>query len=632
MAHEHHHEHHEHHEHDCEHEHACGCCGHDHDHEGDESRLKLPLLIAAAVLFIAAFVLHFFDGFDTLCMILSIAAVIASGYDVILDGVKNAVKLRLDETTLMTVAVIAAMALGEFVEAAAVTVLFGIGEYLEDKAVEKSRRDIRRLADIRPDTAVIFENGAAHEAAAESVAVGTILQIAPHARVPLDGVVTEGYGTVDASSLTGESEPVNIEPGSELMSGMLNGDSAILMQTTKAYADSAATRIVKLVEDSAKNKGNSEKLITRFARVYTPAVVLLGVLIAVIPSLITGDWATWIHRALVCLVASCPCSIVISVPLAYFAGIGAASKIGLLIKGGRYVEALAAAGCVAFDKTGTLTENHISVKEIKSLGNHSVKEITVLAASVEAHSAHPIAAAIRSYAEEHHISVRELSDYTEIPARGVGALDGNRIITCGKDQDIDGIVVSVDHEPIGVITLREAIRPEAANALRELRRLGVEGLYLLSGDKDATCRYTADQVGITAYYSGLLPEDKVEKVAHLSHEYGSCVFVGDGINDAPVLSRADCGIAMGLGSDAAIESADMVLSSENLTTLPRAVRLCRSTMKTVKANIALSLSVKALVITLAAVGIAPLWLAVLADTGVCLVCVLNAVRLIKKRV
>ena len=630
MAHEHHHE------HECEHEHACGCCGHEHEHDHDhhdhgEEKFKLPLLIGAAILFTAAFVLHFFDGFFILTTILSIIAVLASGYDVIIDGVKNAVKLRIDETTLMTVAVVAAMILGEFVEAAAVTVLFGFGEYLEDLAVEKSRRDIRKLADIRPDTAVIFEEGATREVPAEVVAVGTILQIAPHARIPLDGVVTDGYGTVDASSLTGESAPVSIEPGSQLMSGMLNGNSAILMQTTKVYADSAATRIVKLVEDSAKNKGDGEKLISRFARIYTPVVVVLAVLIAVIPSLITGDWATWIHRALVCLVASCPCSIVISVPLAYFAGIGAASKIGMLIKGGRFVETLADTYCIAFDKTGTLTENHISVKEIKSLSNYSTEEILELAASVEVHSAHPIAAAIRSYAEEQHISVRELSEYSEVPALGVGAIDGNRIITCGKAKDIDGIAVSVDHEPIGVICLREAIRPEAAQAIRDLHDLGIEGLCLLSGDKDENCRYVAEQVGTNECYSGLLPEDKVEKVRHLKRDYGSCAFVGDGINDAPVLSLADCGIAMGLGSDAAIESADMVLSSENLSTLPRAVKLCRSTIKTVKANIALSLAVKVLVITLAAVGIAPLWLAVLADTGVCLLCVLNAVRLIKKR-
>ena len=603
----------------------------DDEDEDGVGKLKLTLLIGAAALFAAAFVLHFFEGFDTLCMILSILEVLASGYDVIIDGVRHAFKLRIDETTLMTVAVAAAMALGDFVEAAAVTVLFGVGEILEDKAVEKSRRDIRRLADIRPDTAVIFENGTAREVPAQQVAVGTILQIAPHSRVPLDGVVTQGSGTVDASSLTGESVPVSVSVGNELMSGMLNGDSALLMRTTKAYADSAATRIVKLVEESSKNKGDGEKLITRFARIYTPAVILLGVMIAVIPSLITGDWALWFKRALVCLVASCPCSIVISVPLAYFAGIGAASKVGMLIKGGRFAEALAATDCICFDKTGTLTDHQISVVEIKAFDNYSREELISLAASAEAHSAHPIAAAIRDYAKEHNISYRELSDYREIPAFGVSASDGGRLITCGKSPQNDGVTVTVDGEPAGVIRIAERIRPEAVEVLRELERIGVSHLTLISGDRSEACDRVANDLGIRNVYSELLPEDKVACVERLIKERGSCCFVGDGINDAPVLSRSTCGIAMGLGSDAAIESADMVLSAGTLSALPKAVRMCRSTIRTVKGNITFSLFVKALVITLAACGIAPLWLAVIADTGVCLLCVLNSVRLIRRK-
>ena len=603
----------------------------ENDDEEGISKLKLILLIASAVMFTAAFVMHLFDRFEIPCVILSVIAVIGSGYDVIIDGVKSAIKLRIDETTLMTVAVIAAMALGDFVEAAAVTVLFAIGELLEDKAVEKSRRDIRKLADIRPDTAMIYENGSTREVPAESVEIGTVLEIAPHTRVPLDGVITEGNTTIDSSSLTGESEPVSAGVGYELLSGMMNRESTVLMRTTKEYSDSAATRIVKLVEESSKNKGESEKLITRFARIYTPAVIILGALIAVIPSLITGDWATWIKRALVCLVASCPCSIVISVPLAYFAGIGAASKIGMLIKGGRFVETLADTKCIAFDKTGTLTENKISVKEIKAFDGHTVDEVTAYAAGVESRSSHPIAAAITEYAKEHNISDKELSSHTEIPAFGVSALDGESIITCGKDKNAAGIVLSIDNEPIGVITLSEAIRHDAADTVKELNGLGINGLCMLSGDNEEKCKSIADDIGMTEYYSELLPEEKEEKMRLLRNEYGSCCFVGDGINDAPVLSCSECGIAMGLGSDAAIESADMVLSAESLKALPKAVRLCRSTMNTVRSNIAFSLSIKVLVIALAAFGIAPLWLAVAADTGVCLLCVLNAVRLIRKK-
>ena len=601
--------------------------------EGEEEvgKLKIILLIIAAGLFIVAFILHFFEGNEIICAILSVISAILSGYDVVIEGVRSVMKRRIDETTLMTVAVVAAMVLGEFVEAAAVTVLFGIGELLEDKAVEKSRRDIRKLADIRPDTAYVVNGNTTIDVPAKDVEIGTILEIPPHTRVPLDGVVIEGNTTVDASSLTGESAPVEITAGTELLSGMMNNDRTVRMKTTKAYADSAATRIVKLVEESSKNKGDGEKLISRFARVYTPVVILIGVLIAVIPSLITGDWATWIHRALVCLVASCPCSIVISVPLAYFAGIGAASKAGVLIKGGRFVETLAEAKCFAFDKTGTLTDHHISVKEIKSTGHYSVEEILQIAASVEAHSAHPIAAAIRNYANEHHISNLELKDHTEISAKGVSASDGTDTYSVVKAEGKNGTAVMKNDDVIGLITVAEQPRKEARSVIAELKSLGVNQSVMLSGDKESACRNVADQLDITEVYSELLPEDKVSCVDKLIKENGSCCFVGDGINDAPVLTRSDCGIAMGLGSDAAIESADMVLSAENLSALPKAIRICRRTMATVGLNIAFSLLIKVLVITLAAFGIAPLWLAVVADTGVCLLCVLNSVRLIKQK-
>lgn len=640
-------EHHKHTEHDHHHECHDECCDHDHDehhhdrghshdheHHHENSKVKLILLIIAAVLFAAAAVLHMIGKFETVCIVISILSALLAGYDVIIEGVKSVFKLRIDETTLMTVAVIAAMVLGEFVEGAAVMVLFGIGEYLEDKAVEKSRKDIRKLADIRPDTAYLYENGNSREVRAEDVPIGSILEIPPHTRVPLDGVITEGSTTVDASSLTGESEPVDVTAGSELLSGMINNDSTVYLQTTKAYADSAATRIVKLVEESSKNKGDHEKLITRFAAVYTPIMIGLAVLIAVIPSLITGNWAEWVHKALVCLVASCPCSIVISVPLAYFAGIGAASKIGVLIKGGRYVEALAQAKAFAFDKTGTITDNQISIKEIKALSSYSESEIAALAAAAEAHSAHPIANAFRDYCEKHNISVEELKEHREISGHGVEAMRGNDKITVCKSDGAHGVSVRVNDEEIGLIIVSEHIREEAPDALSRLKALGIQKNVMLSGDKEAACQRAAEGLALDEIHSGLLPEDKVGTVEKLIDDCGSCVFVGDGINDAPVLSRSTCGVAMGLGSDAAIESADMVLSSESLSSLPRAVRLCRKTIATVKVNITFSLIVKAVIILIAVLGVtsAPLWLAVFSDTGVCLLCVLNAVRLLKSKV
>ena len=620
-----------------EHQHKChgSCCEEEHDHheheEHDESKVKLILLIISAVLFAAAFVLHLVGGFDLICNITSIVSAILAGYDVVIKGVKSIFKRRIDETTLMSVAVIAAMILGEFVEAAAVMVLFGIGELLEDKAVEKSRRNIRKLADIRPDTAYIYENGKSREARAEEVAIGTILEIPPHTRIPLDGVITEGSTTLDTSSLTGESEPVDATVGAELLSGMMNNDNTIYMRTTKAYADSAATRIVKLVEESSKNKGNHEKLITRFAAIYTPVMMGLALLIAVIPSLITGDWAGWIHKALVCLVASCPCSIVISVPLSYYAGLGAATKAGVLIKGGRYVEALASTKAFAFDKTGTITDNQISINEIKICGKYSEEEIISLAAAAEAHSAHPIANAFRTYCEEHNISIEELKEHREIRGHGVEAMRGDDKITVCKSKGPRGISVQLNDEEIGVVTISEHIRSEAPEALKELKGLGVAHIAMLSGDKDAACKQVAEGLTIDSIHSALLPEDKVRAVEQLIQENGSCAFIGDGINDAPVLSRATCGIAMGLGSDAAIESADMVLSSDSLHSLPKAIRIARKTISTVKANIAFSLFVKAVIILLAILSIAPLWLAVFSDTGVCLLCILNAVRLIKSR-
>ncbi len=626
---------------------ACrdACCGHDHDHhhhdhhehhdhghgEGAHS-IKPIMLMIAAVLFAGAFVLHILGKLPVVCTVLSIASAVLAGYDVVFDGVKSIIKRRIDETTLMTVAVIAAMVLGEFVEGAAVMVLFGIGELLEDKAVEKSRRDIKKLADIRPDSAFLYENGKSREVPAEGVAIGSILEIPPHTRVPLDGVITEGNTTVDASSLTGESIPVDATVGTELLSGMVNNDRTVYLRTTKAYADSAATRIVKLVEESGKNKGDHERLITRFAAVYTPVMIGLALVIAVIPSLITGNWSEWIHKALVCLVASCPCSIVISVPLSYYAGIGAASKLGVLIKGGRYVEALAKARAFAFDKTGTLTDNQISVKEIISTSDYSPKEIIQLAASAELHSAHPIAGALRTYCEDNQISVLELKEHQEKSGQGVSAVYGEDVISVSKVSDKAGTSVCVNDREIGFITVSEQIRDGAAGALGELKQLGISPIAMLSGDKQAACESVAAQMPVDRVYSELLPEDKVHTVEKLIEENGSCVFVGDGINDAPVLTTATCGAAMGLGSDAAIEAADIVLSSEKLVSLPRAVRLARKTIRTVKANITFSLIVKAVIILLAILNIAPLWLAVFSDTGVCLLCILNAVRLIKSKV
>lgn len=613
---------------------SCSCgCGHCHSdgEESEENRVKkIVTLSISGVLFIAAIILHFLKISELSVAILSILSIIISGYDVIIDGVKSAIKLRLDETTLMTIAVVSAVVLGDFIEAAAVTVLFSLGEMLEDIAVDKSRDEIKKLTDIRPDTAnVITDNLKTKTVLAKEVAVGTMLEIAPHKRIPLDCVVIKGSSYVDASAINGESLPISCTKGSNLQSGMLNGDSTLYVKTTKTYENSTASRIVELVENSQKNKGESEKLITRFARIYTPVVIILALLIALVPPIFTGDFPLWIRRALVCLVSSCPCAIIISVPLSYFAGIGANSKNGVLIKGGKYVEALANAKAFAFDKTGTLTENKIIVSSVTPYGNYTEEDVIKLSASVEKNSSHPVAVAIKELAKEKGIEILDFENYKEVPSQGVSATYGTSIVRCFADES--NIKLTIDDKTVGVIKTSDNVRKEAKAVLKGLKELGIIKTVMLTGDKKQNAEEVAKELKIDEYAYSLLPSDKVDKLKSIKESYSPLCFVGDGINDTPVMSEADCSIAMGLGSEIAVDSADVVLSSGNLRMLPKAIKLSRKTMKTVKANITLSLILKVLVIILAAVGIAPMWLAVFADVGMCIICVLNSTRLIRAK-
>lgn len=589
------------------------------------------LLVISAVICVTVFVLHLFSISNTATVILACAATLMAGYEVFYKGIRSIIKLRIDETTLLTIAVIAAFLLGEYVEACAVTVLFAFGEWLEDIAVGKSRRDIEKLAQIKEDTAFVENaDGELVEISAEDVAVGTEIVIKPHCRIPLDGVVTDGASYVDTSALTGESVPLNAQKGTELLSGMMNGDNTLRIQTTKLHSDSAATRIIKLVEESSKTKGNTDKFITKFAKVYTPVVIIIALLIAIIPSIITGDYQTWIYRALVCLVSSCPCAIVISVPLAYYAGIGAASKHGVLIKGGKYIEALAKADTFAFDKTGTLTLGKMSVTKITAFDGYTENEVLQLAASVEKMSSHPIAQAITNKATQQNLELLSLSDYTEKAGFGVTAtLDGKTVSCGGYDAKSNGTVVSIDNKAIGVITVADTLRAESKSVIEKLRKLGVTKTMMLTGDNEATAKSVAENFTDIEIHANLLPDDKVKAVKEQTDSGKICIFVGDGINDAPVMAMSSCGIAMGLGSEAAIESADAVLATGDLSKLPDALKISRKTISTVKINIIFALLVKAAVIVLAAIGIAPMWLAVFADTGVSVLCVLNSTRLLK---
>ena len=611
-----------------------------------EIKNELISIITAAVLGVAAFGLEltvFPDAeFGTVgwfvLLGLSLVATVLSGWRTFIKGIKSVFKLQIDETTLLTIAVIAAFALGEFVEAAMVTILFAVGEIVEEKAVSASRSDIAKLAQIRPDNATVLINGKEVVKAAEDVKIGSTIVVKPHERVPLDGVITKGNTTLDTSALTGESVPVDAEAGSEVMSGMINGNSLIEIKTTKEFGDSTAARIIKLVEDAAATKGQSEKLISRFAAVYTPIIILISIVVAIVPPLVgLGSFSTWIYRALVCLVASCPCAIVISVPLSYYSGLGASSKISVLIKGGKYIEALAKADAFVFDKTGTLTTGELSVNKVFAYGNHTSSEIIALAAACERYSSHPIAMAIKNKAEKENLP--ELSDYSEKAGQGVTAVYNGKALVCGGTKVLSdkqkvnaektaSVYVIYDGELIGAISVSDTLRPEAKSVIAELRKLGVKDSVMLTGDKKENAMDIANELKLDSYSAELMPSDKLEKLIDIKKTHKSVCFIGDGINDAPVLTASDCGFAMGFGSEAAIEAADAVLAAGNLKQLPLSVRIAKKVVATVKTNITFALGVKTIVIILAILGIAPMWLSVIADTGVSVLCVLYAARLL----
>ena len=617
-----------------------GCDCHDHG-DNKNGSIKNLLLISAIVLSVAALVVHLvFDGTAAHWTVfgLSLAATLSAGYDVFLKGVKNVFRLRIEETVLITVAVIAAFCLGEFVEAAMVTVLFSIGEFIEDLAVGKSRRDIEKLSQIRPDIATLIENGQERTVSAEDVEIGSVILVKPHERIPLDGVVLSGSSDLDVSALTGESLPQSVSEGSEVLSGAMNGDGLLTLKTTKGFGDSTATRILRLVEAAAAQKGSREKLITRFANIYTPIVVGLAFLIAIVPPVCGfGSFSEWVYRALVVLVASCPCAIVISVPLSYYAGIGAASRAGVLIKGGKYLEALANADCFAFDKTGTLTTGRIAVTDVYAYEGFGKDEILSLAAACEAYSSHPIALAIKEKAVD---PATGLSDFRELAGNGIWAEYKGKTLICGGAKLLKGeapaelrgknaVFLIFDDKLIGAIELSDALRAEAKDILSQLDSLGVKKKLMLTGDSNATASSVQKQLGSIEYRAELLPQDKLDIIDEEKSRGNIVCFVGDGINDAPVLGKSDCGVAMGLGSEAAIEAADAVLSSGDLTALPKAVKLARKTIRTIRTNIIFALAVKAAVIILAFFGLAQMWMSVLADTGVCVACVLYTARLLR---
>ena len=660
MIHEDHHHHdcecHHHHEHEHEHEHEHH--HHDHDHEGHhhhhheeggakESLIKIGL---ATVLLVAAIIIEKRTDWPTWAyLLIYLIPYLIVGWETIQEAGEALLHGEaLDENFLMTVATAGALAIGflpgaqnQFPEAVFVMLFFQVGELFEGIAEGRSRKSISHLMDIRPDTAHVERDGVLKTVAPETVEKGEIIVIQPGEKVPMDGIVLEGDSSLDTVALTGESVPRSIHMGDEILSGCVNLSGVLKVRTTKVFGESTAAKILDLVENAAEHKSKSESFITRFAKVYTPIVVGLAVALAVIPSLITGEWAVWIYRALMFLVVSCPCALVISIPLTFFGGIGGASRKGILIKGSNFMDTLSRVKTVVFDKTGTLTEG---VFEVTAVHPELIeeKELLHLAAHVERHSTHPIAAALRqAYPEEQDDC--EITDVHETAGHGVIARVNGKRVAVGNEKlmalegaashpcELSGTIihVSIDNVYAGHIVISDRIKADAPEAVRALRAAGIRKTVMLTGDEAGIAASVAEALNLSEFHAGLLPAEKVEEVERLLPE-GTLAFVGDGINDAPVLARADLGVAMGaLGSDAAIEAADVVLMDDKPSKVAEAVRIARRTLGIARENMIFAIGIKVLVLILAAFGLATLWMAVFADVGVTVLAVLNAMRALR---
>lgn len=609
-----------------------------------KQKKTLVRIILSAVLLVAAALIPV-DGIVKLVLFLIPYAVI--GWDVLWKAIRNIAHGQVfDENFLMAIATVGAFALGEYPEGVAVMLFYQVGELFQSYAVGRSRQSIAALMDIRPDYANIEQDGKLVQVDPEDVAVGDTIVIKAGEKIPLDGVVLEGSSAVDTAALTGESLPRDVDPGDDVVSGCINQSGLLKVRVTKVFGESTVAKILDLVENSSSKKARAENFITRFARYYTPVVVIGAVLLAVLPPLLFGgDWSDWLQRALIFLVISCPCALVISVPLSFFGGIGGASKQGILVKGSNYLEALAKTETVVFDKTGTLTKGTFQVTAVHP-DRISKGELLELAAMAESYSEHPISRSLRE-AYQKPVDASRVTDVEEISGHGVRAkVDGHDVYAGnGKWMDRIGaswrnchrtgtvVHVAVDGEYAGHIVISDAVKPDAAAAIEALKREGVKKTVMLTGDVKAVGEAVAREIGIDEVHAELLPGDKVDQVERLlknTSGKGKLAFVGDGINDAPVLSRADIGIAMGgLGSDAAIEAADIVLMDDKPSKLAVAVRISRKTLRIVRQNIVFALGIKLLFLALGAFGMANMWEAVFADVGVSVLAILNASRALR---
>ncbi len=607
-----------------------------------QKKTLIRIIISLVLLVIVSFLP--LDGYMQLAVYLIPYAVI--GYDILWKAVRNILHGQVfDENFLMAIATIGAFALKDYREGSAVMLFYQVGELFQSVAVGKSRKSISSLMDIRPDSANLERNGEIVSVDPEEVSIGDVIIIRPGEKIPLDGVIIEGSTSADTSALTGESVPKTLHEGDDVISGCININGVIRVKVTKEFGESTVSKILDLVENSGSKKAKAENFITKFARYYTPCVVIGALLLAVVPSIITGEWAKWINRALIFLVVSCPCALVISVPLSFFGGIGGASRCGILIKGGNYLETLSKAEVVVFDKTGTLTKGVFNVTVIHPQVL-TEERLIELAAYAEAYSTHPISRSIRE-AYNKEIDKSRITDVEELSGKGVCAVIDGQKVYAGNNKLMEQIGVewhpchhtgttvhiAVGSEYAGHIVISDEVKLDSADAIKLLKNEGIKKTVMLTGDAKEVGESTAKALGLDEAYTQLLPDGKVEMVEKLLSEKsanGKLVFVGDGINDAPVLSRADIGIAMGnVGSDAAIEAADIVLMDDKPSKIAAAIEISKKTLRIVHQNIVFALAVKLAVLVLSAVGIANMWAAVFADVGVSVIAIINAMRALK---
>ncbi|MDO4941723.1 MAG: heavy metal translocating P-type ATPase, partial [Lachnospiraceae bacterium] len=629
---------------------------HDHEHEHHHRKEQTPNpqedsekkekynLAAGIILAIIAYIAGYFMKDENMSLIVYLAAYLFLAKNIIITAVHNIGKGQIfDENFLMTIATIGALLIGEYPEALGVILFYRIGEAFEDYAVEKSRASIMETVNMRPETVLQVHGDHTHEIPAEDVTPGTIILVRPGDRIPLDGIVIEGTTQLDTSALTGEPVPVTVTEGDEILSGCLNQIGVIKLKVTNTLDESMVTRIMESMENAAASKPQMERFITRFSHIYTPFVVAVALATAIIPSLITGEWSRWIYTACTFLVISCPCALVLSVPLSFFSGIGLGSKKGILFKGGIALEALKDVKAVVMDKTGTITEGNFVLQSILTCGNGSENELLSYAAACEQNSTHPIAKSILTAAKERQISVMEASEIEEIAGHGMKALINGSEILCGNKKLMDRFGIEIPHEAAdygteillaknqayaGRLLISDTLKDDSRESIEKLNQ-SVQTV-MLTGDSADSAKAIAEKTGIKEYYAKLLPNDKLDVLQKLREKYGSVMFVGDGINDAPVLAGADCGAAMGSGADAAIEAADVVFMTSRLSAIPEAIRIAKMTNRIATQNIVFALAFKALVLILGLLGIASMWMAVFADTGVAVICIINSIRVLRK--